>query len=291
MRICAPRICLLGLVLSTSCLVAEQNVVIHVKTRVHAGPKDLALVEKGETLTFDDAHHQLILTGGSPKRLDIAYDDVVKVVFEVTTHLRAGTLAEVIGFVGVEGAIVGNILAGQRVNDYWFYVEYKKPDGSGDVLIEVPKDLSAQVIDKANAIFGSRVTIADFPEKPAEIEKKQLAEVHAKHVLKVNKKDHPVPEVKPDKALVVVVCPRLPASLFNPDNQFKLHANDHVVAINRMGTYGYAYLDPGMYLLVSQAENASGFGIDLEAVQGLLLFSEFRVVGRRGIRLHARPKS
>jgi len=230
MRIFPLRI-LLVLVLSTSWLVAEPNVVIHVKTRVHADAKDRVLVEKGETLTFDDEQHRLILTGSASKRLDIAYDDVAKIVFEVTTHMRGGRLAEMISFAGAGGAIAGNILAGKHVNDYWFYLEYKKPDGGANVLIEVPKNSSAQVIDKANEIFGSRVTVADFSERPAEIEKKQLADLHSKQALKVNKKDHPVPEVKPDKALIVVVCPRLTPSLFNPDNQFKLHANDHVVAV------------------------------------------------------------
>jgi len=119
LRICLLRICLL-VVLSTSCLVAEPNVVIHVKTRVHADAKDRVLVEKGETLTFDDAQHRLILTGSASKRLDIAYDDVAKIVFEVTTHMRGGTLAEMISFAGAGGAIAGNILAGKHVNDYWF---------------------------------------------------------------------------------------------------------------------------------------------------------------------------
>jgi len=48
-------------------------------------------------------------------------------------------------------------------------------------------------------------------------------------------------------------------------NQFKLHANDQVVAVNRMGTYILAYLDPGKYRLVSQAEDANGFEMELEA--------------------------
>src|SRR5712672_2926415 len=130
-----PLRILLVLVLSPSWLVAEPHVVIHVKTRVHADAKDRVLVEKGETLTFDDAQHRLILTGSASKRLDIAYDDVAKIVFEVTTHMRGGTLAEMISFAGAGGAIAGNILAGKHVNDYWFYLEYKKPDGGANVLI------------------------------------------------------------------------------------------------------------------------------------------------------------
>jgi hypothetical protein len=44
-----------------------------------------------------------------------------------------------------------------------------------------------------------------------------------------------------------------------------LHANDNVVAVNRAGTYSFAYLDPGKYKLVSQSENANGFEMQLEA--------------------------
>ena len=34
-------------------------------------------------------------------------------------------------------------------------------------------------------------------------------------------------------------------------NQYKLHANDKVVAVNKPGTYIFAYLDPGEYVLAS----------------------------------------
>jgi len=48
-------------------------------------------------------------------------------------------------------------------------------------------------------------------------------------------------------------------------NQFKLHANDRVVAVNKPGTYSFAYVDPGTYRLASQAQNANGFEEQLEA--------------------------
>lgn len=57
--------------------------------------------------------------------------------------------------------------------------------------------------------------------------------------------------MKPDKATVVVVCPPLAARNAGFGNQFKLHANDEVVAVNKTGTYSFAYLDPGKYRLIS----------------------------------------
>jgi hypothetical protein len=73
--------------------------------------------------------------------------------------------------------------------------------------------------------------------------------------------------VKADKATIVVVCPPLAARYEGKGNQFKLHANDQVIAVNREGTYSFAYLDPGKYRLVSHSENAKGFEMELQAGQ------------------------
>ena len=46
----------------------------------------------------------------------------------------------------------------------------------------------------------------------------------------------------------------------------KLHANDHVVAVNGWGTYAFAYLDPGDYVLAAQSKDSvSALRIKLEA--------------------------
>jgi len=83
--------------------------------------------------------------------------------------------------------------------------------------------------------------------------------------MKLDRTTHPLPEVKPDKATIVVVCPPLAARNTGWGNQFKLHANGKVIAVNKMGTYSIAYVDPGKYSLISQSENANGFDMDLEA--------------------------
>ena len=87
----------------------------------------------------------------------------------------------------------------------------------------------------------------------------------SKHKMKADKKNHPLPELKSDKALVVVVCPALAARHAGKGDQIKLHANDKVVAVNKQGTYSFVHLDPGEYQLVSQAGNPNGFRITLEA--------------------------
>ncbi len=246
----------LGLV---SSLFAEQMVVEHVKARRHRSGENRVLVDKVGVLTFDDTAHKLMFKDEAGDNLEVGYDDVAKVVFEVTTHMRGGALAQIIG--GIPGAII----AGKHVNDYWMYVEYKKAGGVEPFLMEIKKESSDKVIEKATDVFSGRATVWESPEKGAEINKELLRDLQSKHDFKLNKQNHPLPELKPDKALVVVVCPALAARYTGQGNQFKLHANDRVIAVNKMGTYSFAYLDPGKYLLVSQSENADGFEMPLEA--------------------------
>jgi hypothetical protein len=241
-------------------LFGQQTTFEHVKVRRHKNPQDRILVDKVGVLTFDDTRHALAYQSEAGDKFDIGYDDVSKALFEVTTHMRGGALSQIVG------GVAGVVIAAKHVNDYWFYLEYRKPQGSAEqLLMEVQKDSSEKVIEKATQVFGARATVAEFPEKGAEVNKSELKDLQSKHDLKVNKQNHPLPELKPDKALVVVVCPPLAARYAGQGIQFKLHANDHVIAVNKMGTYAFAYLDPGKYRLVSQSENADGFEMQLEA--------------------------
>ncbi len=190
----------------------------------------------------------------------MGYDDIEKVVFDVSTRMRGGAMSQVVGGLG------GVAIASKHVSHYWCYIEYKTADGSTrKYMVEFPKDESQQAIEKVKTALGDKVTVAEFPEQEAKIEKNTLKDLQSKHEDKADRTIHPLPELKPDKALVVVVCPPLAARYEGQGIQYKLHANDQVVAVNRMGTYSFAYLDPGEYELVSQTENASGFKINLEA--------------------------
>ncbi len=258
-------LCAMGVLLAAVPASAEHAVFSNVKIRAARSAQDRRLIDKVATLTLDDATRKLTVVqeGGSDRNLNVGYDDVQKVIFDVTTHMRGGALSQMVG--GLAGAAI----ASKHVNDYWCYLEYKKPDGStAPYLIEVKKESSEQVIAKMKATFGDKVTVAEFPEQAEEVDKSQLKALQTKHEQKPNHEQHPLPELKADKALVVVVCPPLAARYEGKGNQFKLHANDEVIAVNKMGTYAFAYLDPGKYKLVSQSENASGFDITLEAGKG-----------------------
>ena len=206
-------------------------------------------------LKFDDSTKNLAFTGKPEDNRTLGYDDVGKVVFEVTTHMRGGGLSAVLG----PG---GYAIEGQHIADYWMYVA-PKASQTEPFLLEINKAESQKVIDQAKAVFGDRVTLAEFAEKGEEIDRNRLKDLQGKYKIKYNKQDHPVPEIKPDKALVVILCPALPGAVGG--DVFKFHANDHVIAVNVLGTYSFVYLDPGKYLLVSELGNANGFEMNLEA--------------------------
>jgi hypothetical protein len=255
---------------ATLCLATETVTYDDVKIHRHKSPTDRMLVDKVGVLKFDDNGRKLTFSDNAGDTFELGYDDISKIIFEATTHMygpTAGTMA----LSAVGGGVLGTIATAMHVQDHWFYLEYKSGDQNEQVLLEVPKESSEQVIARAQSLFGSRVTIPEFQEKGEPIQKgedldvKHIPDLRSQHTLTVDKKNHPLPEVKADKATVVVVCPSLAARYAGKGNQFKLHANDHVIAVNKLGTYGFAYLDPGQYNLISQAENANGFKIELEA--------------------------
>jgi len=215
------------------------------------------LVNKDGDLKFDDDSRRLTFSSDVGDNVVIPYDEVTKAVFEKTMRMRGGAVA----YLSIPGAIA----AGQHIGFYWFYVEYKHGDRANQILFHIPKGSSEKMTAKGRDLFGSRFSEVEFPEKGEEIDPKTLPDIKSKHAFVADRQDHPLPELKPDKATVVVVCPALEARFSGRGNQFKLHANDRVVAVNREGTYSFAYLDPGKYKLVSQSENANGFEMQLEA--------------------------
>jgi hypothetical protein len=260
-----PRVCtlLFILVLVGLCSLAwtqeQASFKAGVKVRFSRSATDRRLVDKDADLVLDDSARKLTVKN-QEHPLEVSYDDIQRVVFDVSTRMRGGALSQVVG--GLPGAAI----ASKHVSHYWCYIEYKGPSGSvHSYMIEFPKEESQKAIEKMKAVLGERATVAEFPEQEETVDKNTLKDLQSKHDLKLDKKNHPLPELKPDKALVVVVCPPLAARYEGQGNQYKLHANDQVVGVNKMGTYSFAYLDPGDYLLVSQTENASGFRMKLEA--------------------------
>jgi hypothetical protein len=243
-----------------------------VKVRFSRSATDRRLVDNDAELFLYDSARKLVVNS-EEHPLDISYDAVQRVIFDVSTRMRGGGLSQVVG--GLAGAAI----AAKHVSHYWCYIEFKKPSGAVQpYMVEFPKEESEKAIGKMKELFGERVTVAEFPEQQGKIDKDTLQDLHSKYAVKFNKKDHPLPELKPDKALVVVVCPPLAArdeGARGLTPQYRFYANDQVVAINSMGTYSFVYLDPGDYLLVSQfGKKASGFRMKLEAGKDYYFFQD-----------------
>jgi len=263
---------------------SQRAVFSGVQIRFSKSGKDRKLIESSGSLIFDDTLRKLIVKS-SEKPLELGYDDVTQVVFDKTRHVRGaspkkhiglGTLTNIVKEGGPLGQVIGGAadagLEARRemaVTDYWMQIEIKMPGGSiRPALLEISKDDSDRVMAKAQMLFGNNVHITDFPELGKDIEKKTLKDASTKHTVKVDRINHPDPQIRPDKALIVVACPNVPVT-GSSRGQFKLHAGDSVIAVNEPGTYTFAYLDPGEYEIVSQAGylagNANGFKMKLEA--------------------------
>jgi hypothetical protein len=257
------------LLVGTLCRATETLTFDDVKIHRHKSSTNRMLVDKVGVLKFDDSGRELTFAGREGDTFDVRYDDISKIIFEETTHMH-GTTAGTIALTAVSPTLAG-IVTAKHVQEHWFYLEYRNGDHDEKVLLEVPKESSERMISKVQSIFGPRVTMPEFQEKGEAIQKgedldeKHIPDLRSQHTVTVDKQNHPLPETKADKATVVVVCPSLAARYAGHGNQFKLHANDHVIAVNKLGTYGFAYLDPGQYTLISQSENANGFKIELQA--------------------------
>ena len=87
------------------------------KIRRHRSPEKRVLVDKVGTLTFDDSARRLIFEDEDGDHLDIGYDEIGKVVFEVTSHMRGGAFSQALKMATFAGAVAGTIVAGGHVNN------------------------------------------------------------------------------------------------------------------------------------------------------------------------------
>lgn len=241
------------LFLSISLLVSEDTKFAGVKIRRHKSAEKRELVDKIGVLSFEDDSQKLTYRSGAGDQFSIPYSDVTKVVFDADTH-------------GSEW------IHGVHVHDRWLYVEYRQGDHTEKILLVVPRAIYDKVTAKSQSLFADRIPVVNDPEnavplvgKNGDIDKSRMPDWKSKYSIKLDRTTHPLPEVKSDKATIVVVCPPLMAWETGTGVPVKLHANGKVVAVNEMGSYSIAYLDPGNYSLISQSDNANGLKMALEA--------------------------
>src|SRR5204862_6539765 len=142
-----------------------------------------------------------------------------RVIFEKTTHMRGTAWGDLLG-------IGGSAIDNKNVADYWCYIEYRDGGALKPYVVEVSKESAAAVQDKMKAMLGAKVSAPTFSERSEVIKADTLADMKSKQDFKSDSKVHPLPEVKPDKALILVANPMLD----DPVSQgplIRLHANDH----------------------------------------------------------------
>jgi hypothetical protein len=235
-----------------------------VKTAFTKSATDRELVEKDAELVLDDQARTLVVkSDGHP--LSVKYDDIQKIVLDTSTRMRGGKFGMMMG-----GA-VGGAISAHHVTQSWCYLAYRGQDGaSASYMLLLSTESAPTTSDKLKALFGDKVVVAQYPEA-TKIEKETLKDLESKHDLNIDKKTHPMPEAMADKALVVVVCPQVPQG---GTTQMKIHVGDKVELVNRSGTYGFFYLEPGDYQIASQAGNAVALQMKLEAGKEYYLLQE-----------------
>ncbi len=264
--------------MSAALLICQATGLLHAETftdiyhREAKSPTDRRLVDRSISLTFDDSRKLLFLVrpGRPPgEHIEVPYDDITKVIFEITEHERGMNKKAMAGWaaaaiIPVAGALAASAIASGPVKDHLSYLE-RKGGAAPPLVIEMGSGSADAVREKIRALFAGRVENGPTDAGEA-VDKKTLPALGSKHTVKVIKDAPPFPaQAQAGKALVVVVSPSPETRASGKGFQRKLHANGRVVAINLQGTYGFVYLDPGDYTLVSQAANANGLKLTLEA--------------------------
>jgi hypothetical protein len=162
-----------------------------------------------------------------------------------------------------------------------------KPDGTTvPFVFAIGKDTVPFALKRIHAVFGERVQFAAFAEAPEKLEMDSFKSAKATYEVRASVEKHPIPELRPDKALVVIARPARDMRALG-NNKWsrwrwtpRIVINDEVVAATGPGTYTYLFLDPGEYLLVSMVMDAVGLRMKLEAGKDYYLIQQTYVAGK-----------
>jgi hypothetical protein len=199
------------------------------------------MIERNVDLVFDDAGTTLrVETHGIgavpatdedvPEPFVVRYEDVVRVVLETTTRSN-GAPAQ------------------------WLYFEQKPTVSPQRLLFVTGGSMSAQITAKIRESFGARVAEPRYSPIGG-IDSIGLSKAALK--CKYSRLEAAIPEVRPDRALVFVVCPRITD---NPRTEIggavvRLMIDGREAAANREGTFAYVYVQPGERTIASQTDQS-----------------------------------
>ncbi len=247
---------------------------------------------KNAVVVLDDSSRRATISAKNSARIEFDYDAVSKVFVEPNIRVGYSFGAALAGF-AIGGGLFGGSIAAAISNpnkmDVTIYLEYKKPDGTmAPVVMSIDKEQSTAALKSIDAAFGNRVTLAGFSAVP---EKADNVDLGTRHLVKGHPTERPVPELRADKALIVVACPTgTGLDAVKTDKYQKwggyLLVNGKILALNAPGTYSFFYLDPGEYTLVSQvrspgsAQDATGVRMKVEAGKDYYLIQTIYIAGK-----------
>src|SRR5262245_30007708 len=114
------------LLLLSADLIWPQEIVFNkVKIRFSKSDKDRRLRDEDADLIFDDGMRKLTVKSAEHP-LGLAYDEIQRVVFDVSTHMRGGAVGQI---VGAATGVPGVAISSAHIKDYWCYIEYRGTDG------------------------------------------------------------------------------------------------------------------------------------------------------------------
>jgi hypothetical protein len=236
-------------------------------------------------LSFDDADASL---GVAPKNLQFArpgeppapnefrvrYEDVAKVVAENTTHFAdENGVFGALGWFGPAGAMAGAAAAeiasiGRDETDYFLYFAERPGVFPGEFVLRVSRGSVAAILQKVKTAFGDRLTVPVLPasskvetrrwydlDPPPPPSKAKAGSSSPKYATGLRKEGFEMPALHSDMGLVFAVSPSIQDQYDNVGwgATSVLYANSLPIAINREGTYAFAYLEPGEYQFLSRS--------------------------------------
>jgi len=262
----------LGLLLNTAASALAAPEAYNVKVLQAVQAPDRRLFEEDGVLTIDADSRALVIKA-KHQSARIPFDDVDRIVFDVNAHMRGGNKGSLL--FGIVGALT---IDAKTIQDYWCYISYTSAGSHMATVIELPKDVSGAAKDRIAGLFPGKTTAAELTDKVEAVAKDSL-DTKSKFDLTIDPR-HPLPEPQPDKALVIVMMPGT-----NPGDrmgrvQFRVFVNGRVAFVNRMGTYCFAYLDPGDHIIASRYGDGGGLRMTLDAGQSYYLFDNIVLKGQ-----------
>ncbi len=254
-------------------------------------PTSREMLEKDADLTIDMGARR-IRVKSSDRPLDIGFEEVQKAVVELDTLGRKAGFAA-----SIAGLIAGGLLFGNSVTtaidkpfdgDHFLHLRHGKAGyGSTEYGLVIGRKSVPQALPALRTALGERLEIPVFTEKVEAMDKDKLPPVKDTYHSLNTDRVHPLPEVRPDKALVVVVTPATIMRRFGPEKAYgiaPLYANGTLVGVSGPGCYTFFHLDPGETLLVTQVHDAVGLRLNLQAGEAYYLT---QALYAKGIRLQS----